>query len=91
VRRLFDRLAGPKFRLGAVPSLPATFNDPVEGLTVSAAVGPCGVAALTKTQVIAADVKSDPLWESCAIGMSPMKGVKKERAPASVLLVCGAD
>jgi PAS domain S-box-containing protein len=58
---------GPKFRIGAVPSLPATFNDPVEGLTVSAAVGPCGVAALTKTQVIATDVKSDPLWKSCAI------------------------
>ena len=58
---------GPKFRIGAVPSLPATFNDPCEGLTVNAAVGPCGVAALTKTQVIATDVKSDPLWESCAI------------------------
>ena len=58
---------GPKFRIGAVPSLPATFNDPVQGLTVSAAVGPCGVAALNKTQVIATDVESDPLWKSCAI------------------------
>ena len=58
---------GPKFRIGAVPSLPATFNDPCEGLTVTAAVGPCGVAALTKTQVIATDVQSDPLWKSCAI------------------------
>ena len=58
---------GPHFRIGAVPSLPATFNDPCEGLTVSAAVGPCGVAALTKTQVIATDVESDPRWQSCAI------------------------
>jgi PAS domain S-box-containing protein len=56
-----------KFRVGAVPSLPATFNDPVEGLTVSPEVGPCGVAALTKTQVIARDLESDPLWKSCAI------------------------
>src|SRR6266700_3623846 len=59
--------SGPKFRIGAVPSLPATFNDPVDGLTVSPHVGPCGAAALTKTQVIATDLESDPLWQSCAI------------------------
>ncbi|HXU38041.1 MAG TPA: PAS domain-containing protein [Blastocatellia bacterium] len=58
---------GPKFRIGAVPSLPATFNDPCDGLTVSQEAGPCGVAALTKTQVIAKDLESDPLWQSCAI------------------------
>jgi PAS domain S-box-containing protein len=58
---------GSKFRIGAVPSLPATFNDPVDGLTVSPQVGPCGVAALTKTQVIATDLESDPLWQSSAI------------------------
>jgi signal transduction histidine kinase len=56
-----------KFRIGAVPSLPPTFNDPVDGLTVSPQVGPCGVAALTKTQVIATDLESDPLWQSSAI------------------------
>src|SRR5467141_2916631 len=59
--------SGPKFRIGAVPSLPATFNDPVDGLTVSPHVGPCGVAALTKTQVIATDLKTDPLWQESAI------------------------
>jgi PAS domain S-box-containing protein len=59
--------SGPKFRIGAVPSLPATFNDPVDGLTVSPHAGPCGLAALTKTQVIATDLESDPLWQSCAI------------------------
>jgi len=59
--------SGPKFRIGAVPSLPSTFNDPCEGLTVSLDVGPCGVAALTKTQVIVEDFESDPLFQSCAI------------------------
>src|SRR2546430_13236837 len=59
--------SGPKFRIGAVPSLPATFNDPVDGLTVSPHVGLCGVAAFTKTQVIVTDLESDPLWQSCAI------------------------
>ena len=59
--------SAPKFRIGAVPSLPRTFNDPCEGLTVSLEVGPCGVAALTKTQVIVEDFESDPLFQSCAI------------------------
>src|SRR5881394_1148323 len=59
--------SGSKFRIGAVPSLPATFNDPVDGLTVAPQVGPCGVAALTKTQVIATDLEFDPLWQSSAI------------------------
>jgi PAS domain S-box-containing protein len=58
---------GSKFRIGAVPSLPATFNDPCEGLTVSPEVGPCGVAALTKTQVIVRDFESDPHFQSCVI------------------------
>jgi PAS domain S-box-containing protein len=59
--------SGSKFRIGAVPSLPATFNNPVDGLTVSPQVGPCGVAALTKTQVIATDLELDPLWQSSEI------------------------
>jgi PAS domain S-box-containing protein len=59
--------SGSKFRIGAVPSLPTTFNDPVDGLTVAPQVGPCGVAALTKTQVIATDLELDPLWQSSAI------------------------
>ena len=58
---------GPNFRIGAVPSLPQTFNGPLDGLTVNASVGPCGVAALTKTQVIVTDLESDPLWQASAI------------------------
>ena len=59
--------SGPKFRIGAVPSLPATFNDPVEGLTVSREVGPCGHAVFLKKQVIATDLETDPLWQESTI------------------------
>ena len=59
--------SGPKFRIGAVPSLPATFNDPVDGLPVCREIGPCGHAALLKKQVIATDLKTDPLWQESAI------------------------
>ena len=56
-----------KFRLGAAPSLPATFNDPVEGLIVTTTAGPCGAAALTKSQVIVTDLESDPFWQASVI------------------------
>jgi len=54
---------GPTFHTGAAPSMPATFNDALEGLTVEAMAGPCGLAALTGTQVIAEDFESDLHWQ----------------------------
>src|SRR6185295_19471411 len=47
--------SGPTFHTGAAPSLPATFNDALEGLKVEPAAGPCALAALTGSQVIAED------------------------------------
>jgi PAS domain S-box-containing protein len=59
--------SGPRFRNGAVPSLPATFNDPTDGLPVRREIGPCGQAALFRQQVIAIDLETDPLWQESAI------------------------
>jgi PAS domain S-box-containing protein len=56
-----------KFRVGAAPGLPSTFNDPVEGLTVTSDAGPCGTAALTKSQVIVTDIEADPRFQSARI------------------------
>src|SRR5947209_1822287 len=55
--------SGPRFQKGFAPTLPASFNDPIEGLPVSPDIGPCGRAACLKTQVIAADLELDPLWQ----------------------------
>jgi PAS domain S-box-containing protein len=55
------------FRVGAAPSLASTFNDAVAGLTVTSDAGPCGVAALTKSQVIVTDVESDPRFQLATI------------------------
>jgi PAS domain S-box-containing protein len=55
------------FRLGAAPSLPATFNDPVDGLTVTSDAGPCGLAALTKSQVLVTDIDADPRFQTATI------------------------
>ena len=55
------------FQFGLAPSLPVSFNDSVKGLPLTADAGPCGIAALTKSQVIVADVESDPRFQSAAI------------------------
>src|SRR6476659_5057394 len=58
---------GPTFHTGAAPSLPASFNDALEGLSVNASAGPCGLAALTTSQVIAEDFESDLRWQESLI------------------------
>ena len=54
---------GPIFHNAAAPTLPASFNDPIEGVPVRSDVGPCARAACLKTQVIAADIETDTLWQ----------------------------
>lgn len=60
--------SGPTFRVGAAPSLPASYTGPIEGLPVRCEIAPCGIAALLKTQVISADLASDPLWQATPYG-----------------------
>jgi PAS domain S-box-containing protein len=55
---------GPTFQNAAAPTLPASFNDPIDGLPVRREIGPCARAACLRTQVIAADIESDPLWQA---------------------------
>jgi signal transduction histidine kinase len=53
---------GIRFRHGAGPSLPAAYNEVLDGLVMDRDYGPCGMAANLKTQVIAEDVATDPRW-----------------------------
>ena len=54
--------SGPAFQLGAAPSLPESYTEPIEGLAVRCEIAPCGIAAILKKQVISADLEADPLW-----------------------------
>jgi len=47
---------------GAGPSLPAAYNQCVEGLAIGPAVGSCGTASYWNIQVIVEDIHRDPLW-----------------------------
>jgi PAS domain S-box-containing protein len=55
---------GPTFKNAGAPTLPAAFNDPLDGLLVRSEIGPCARAACLKTQVIVADIESDSLWQA---------------------------
>jgi PAS domain S-box-containing protein len=59
--------SGPTFHIGAAPNMPATFNDALEGVTVEVSAGPCALAALTGSQVIAEDLESDLDWQQSLI------------------------
>ena len=59
--------SGLKFRSIVAPTVPATFNDAMYAVPVRCEAGPCARAACLKTQVIAVDMESDPLWQESPV------------------------
>ena len=55
---------GPIFQNATAPSLPASFNNAIDGQPVRREIGPCAKAACLKTQVIVADIESDTEWQA---------------------------
>lgn len=49
-------------RVGAAPSLPASYNDAIEGMSIGPTAGSCGTAAYFKEPVLVEDIQGDPLW-----------------------------
>jgi signal transduction histidine kinase/CheY-like chemotaxis protein len=58
---LMDAHAGV-LRLGAAPSLPASFLKAIEGVPVSPTGGSCGAAAFSGKEIITPDLTADPHW-----------------------------
>ncbi len=55
--------SGRRLVHGSAPSLPADYNDAIDGIEIGAGMGSCGTAAHSRRQVIVADIDSDPLWK----------------------------
>jgi len=53
---------GQHLRHGAAPSLPAAYNQAVDGIAIGPAQGSCGTAAFERRAVFVADIAADPLW-----------------------------
>ncbi len=58
---LFDE-AAQMLRHGAAPSLPAGYNEAIDGFPIGPRQGSCGTAAHTRGQIIAADLRVDIHW-----------------------------
>ena len=55
-----------RFHFGAGRTLPPGFDRGVENMPVVHDVGPCGMAASLKAQVVVADLVADPRWRELA-------------------------
>ncbi|MBS3996173.1 MAG: PAS domain S-box protein [Hydrogenophaga sp.] len=55
-------LDGEHLRVGAAPSLPASYNEAIDGMAIGPTAGSCGTAAFLKQPVFVRDIESDPLW-----------------------------
>lgn len=54
---------GQHLRHGAGPSLPAAYQQAIDGVAIGPRVGSCGTAAFLKEPVMVKDIAMDPLWQ----------------------------
>ncbi|MFE3687260.1 SpoIIE family protein phosphatase [Streptomyces sp. NPDC059095] len=54
---------GRHLRHGAAPSLPAFYNQAIDGIATGEGVGSCGTAAYRRQPVIVTDITADPFWD----------------------------
>ncbi|MEU6329873.1 SpoIIE family protein phosphatase [Streptomyces sp. NPDC047049] len=55
--------AGRQLRHGTGPSLPAFYNEAIDGIAIGADVGSCGTAAYLRVPVIVTDIAIDHRWK----------------------------
>jgi PAS domain S-box-containing protein len=55
-----------RLRTIAGPSIPASYSEVLQTLPVEPETGPSMMAACTRTQVIAVDLETDPMWQDTA-------------------------
>jgi GAF domain-containing protein len=53
---------GPIIEYSIAPSLPASYTDPIAGLSLVGDGLPCAIAVREKIQVVAEDIDTDPRW-----------------------------
>lgn len=54
---------GKHLRHGAAPSLPAAYNQAIDGIAIGPKVGSCGTAAHFGHAIVVTDIARNPLWE----------------------------
>lgn len=55
--------SGQYLHPGAAPSLPAFYNQAIDGIAIGYGVGSCGTAAFTGQRVIVENIQQHPFWQ----------------------------
>ena len=53
---------GTHLKHAAAPSLPAAYNQAIDGIAIGPGVGCCGTAAYIRAEVVVADILTHPFW-----------------------------
>lgn len=59
--------SGPSIEYSVAHSLPASYTDPIAGLSLSGESLPCAIAVRQKVQVVAEDIDTDPRWRGSSV------------------------
>ncbi|GLS36289.1 hypothetical protein GCM10010869_18780 [Mesorhizobium tianshanense] len=59
--------SGPSIEYSVAPSLPASYTDPIAGLSLNGDALPCAIAVREKAQVVAEDMDTDPRWRDSSV------------------------
>ncbi|GLS33528.1 PAS domain S-box-containing protein [Mesorhizobium albiziae] len=59
--------SGPSIEYSVAPSLPASYTDPIAGLSLNGDALPCAIAVRQKVQVVAEDMDTDPRWRHSSV------------------------
>ncbi len=60
-----------RLRTGSATSLPAAWNELIDGIEIGPDVGSCGTAAFRRDAVFVRDIESDPLWDQFRDAIRP--------------------
>jgi signal transduction histidine kinase len=65
-----------RFRPASTPSLPPRYNGAIDGVPVYPYIGPCGLAAYQKKQVISENIETDERWSDGFHALTKDLGLK---------------
>lgn len=65
-----------RFRPASTPNLPPRYNGAIDGVPVYPYIGPCGLAAYQKKQVISEDIETDERWSDVFHALTKDLGLK---------------
>jgi PAS domain S-box-containing protein len=60
-------VSGSSIEYSVAPSLPASYTDPIAGLSLNGDALPCAIAVRQRVQVVAEDMDTDPRWHDSSV------------------------